>query len=115
MKAVWFLFLAALLPAAPDEVPKLSVENASLQQNEDGPGVATGFAFTPGEAVYFSCQLSGYQKVEKDGKNTISLTWSIEVRDAKGILVVRPEEGKIASAVTAEDRKWMPKARIVCA
>jgi len=111
MKAVWFLFVAALLPAAPDETPKLAIANASLQQNEDGANVVSGFAFTPGEAVYFSCQLTGYQKVEKDSKDTISLTWTIEVRDPKGILIVHPEQGKIDAAVTPEDRKWMPKAR----
>ena len=111
MKAVWFLFLAALLPAAPDDSPKLSIENASLQQSEDGVRISSGFAFTPGETVYFSCQIAGYQKIEKDDKNTIYLTWTIEVRDAKGILLVRPEEGKIVTPVAAEDRKWMPKAR----
>jgi len=111
MRAVWFLFLASLLSAFPDEPPKLSIENASLQQSEDGLPIPRGFAFTPGEAVHFSFQLAGYRKVEKDDKNTISLTWSIEVRDAKGILVVRPEQGKMETAVAPEDRKWMPKAR----
>jgi hypothetical protein len=113
MKVIWFLFLVALVSAAPapDDLLKLSIENASLQQSEDGPSVSNSFVFVPGEAVYFSCQLAGYQKVEKDDKNMISLTWSIEVRDPKGILLVRPEEGKIDTHVAPEDRKWMPKAR----
>jgi len=111
MRAVWFLLLAGLLAAAPDETPKLSIENVFLQQGEDGLPVPRGFAFTPGETVHFSCQLAGYQKVEKEDKNTISLTWSIEVRDAKGILLVRPADGKLETAVAPEDRKWMPKAR----
>ena len=113
MKVIWFLILAALVSAAPapDDLPKLSIENASLQQSEDGPSVAGSFVFVPGEAVYFSSQLAGYQKVEKDDKNTISLIWSIEVRDPKGILVVHPEQGKIDTHIAPEDRKWMPKAR----
>jgi hypothetical protein len=111
MKGFWFLFLAALLPAAPDDAPKLTLENASLQQSEDGTPVPGGFVFVPGESVHFSCQLAGYQKVEKEDKNTISLTWSIEVRDPKGTLVVVPVHNKIETPVAPEDRKWMPKAR----
>lgn len=111
MKVVWVLFLATLLSGAPDDTPKLSLENASLQQSEDGPSVSSSFVFVPGEAVYFSSQIAGYQKVEKDDKNMISLTWSIEVRDPKGILVTHPEKGMIDTHVAPEDRKWMPKAR----
>jgi len=112
MKVLWSFFLAAAsLAAAPEDVPKLTVENASLQTHEDGPSVPGGFTFVPGDAVHFSCQLGGYLKVEKDDKNTISLTWSIEVRDPQGVLIVAPEQGKIESTLAAEDRKWMPKVR----
>jgi hypothetical protein len=111
MRPLWCLILAAWLPAVAADIPKLSIENASLQTSEDGPSAAGGYAFVPGETIYFSCQLAGYLKVEKEDKNTIFLSWSVEVRDPQGVLLVAPGQGIIEAPLAAEDRKWMPKAR----
>src|SRR5438876_9554273 len=82
-----------------------------LHQSEDGPPVPGSFQFVPGDMVFFSCQLGGYKKVEKEHKEEIYLTYSIEVRDQRGVLLAPAEDGKIATDVSAEDKNWMPKVR----
>ena len=82
-----------------------------LHQSDDGPPVPGSFQFVPGDLVFFSCQLGGYKKVENDHKQEIYLTYSIEVRDQRGVLLAPAEDGKIATEVSAEDKNWMPKVR----
>ena len=82
-----------------------------LHQSEDGPPVPASFQFVPGDLVFFSCQLGGYKKVEKDNKQIIHLTYSIEVRDQRSVLLAPVEGGEIVTEVSAEDKNWMPKVR----
>ena len=90
---------------------KLSIEQPTLHQSEDGAPVPASFQFVPGDLVYFSCQFGGYKKVEKENKEIIHLTYSIEVRDQRGVLLVPVEADKVQTDVAAEDRNWMPKVR----
>ena len=104
-----FVTLFASIAAAADS--KLSIEHPTLHQSEDGPSVPGSFQFVPGDLVFFSCQLGGYKKVEKEHKEIINLSYTIEVRDQRGVLLAPVEEGKIATEVSAEDKNWMPKVR----
>jgi hypothetical protein len=105
------LLAAHFARAAPDE-PKLAIERLTLHQSEDGPPIPVDLEFVPGEAVYFSCQIAGYKKVEKDfEKSELSLTYTVEARDARGVLVVPIQNDKLATTVAPEDKNWMPKIR----
>jgi hypothetical protein len=98
--------------AAPAE-KKLAIVRPLLAQIEDGAPVSSGFEFLPGETIHFSCQIEGYKKVEepKSEQEKLLLTYQVEARDSRGVLLLPVEEGKEGGTVTAEDKNWMPKIR----
>ena len=105
------LATALVCTAAPAE-KKLAVVRPLLSQIEDGAPVSSGFEFLPGETIHFSCQVEGYQKLEdKSEIETILLTYQVEARDSRGVLVQPVQDGKEGGTVTAEDKNWMPKIR----
>ena len=112
MRWIAAVFVAAGLVclAAPAD-KKLTIVRDTFSQSEDGPPVASDYEFLPGETVYFSCQTDGYKKVEKDDKAQVYLTYRVEVKDSRGILLQPTQDGKVQTTVTAEDKDWLPKIR----
>jgi hypothetical protein len=113
MKLLVLLSLtAALARIATPEDRKLAIVRPLLSQTEDGAPVSSGFEFLPGETIHFSCQIEGYKKIEeKFDVNKILLTYQVEARDSRGVLLQPVQEGKEGGTVTAEDKNWMPKIR----
>src|SRR5262249_16941995 len=100
------LLLPILLSAAP---PKpLHVVEAQLHQNEDGPPLEQGTTFVPGEAIFFSCRLDGYQvsPVKK-----VSISYEFAAFDPAGVPIVEPAKGKVEAELSLEDKEWKPKIR----
>ncbi|MEO8025132.1 MAG: hypothetical protein ABI823_01580 [Bryobacteraceae bacterium] len=109
MRPMLFLLLSALLATSIDAADaKLHIENATVQQIEDGPALLSSESYVSGETVYFSCQIGGYQVSPKE---KISLLWDISVKDGGGVLLVPSYSGKIGADIFQEDKKWLPKAR----
>ncbi len=106
--ALIITFTAQVLPAAGQ---KFAIEHAALAQSEDGTPVPRNFDFLPGDVIFFSCQVAGYAKRAREDDSLIDLAYKIEVRDPKGVAVVPDEEGRVASALSAEDKQWLPKIR----
>lgn len=103
------LTTALLCLAAPPE-KKLAIVRPLLSQTEDGAPVSSGFEFVPGETIHFSCQIEGYKKIEdKPEVEKLLLTYQVEARDSRGVLLQHMQEGKEGGTVTAEDKNWMPK------
>ncbi|MEO7142263.1 MAG: hypothetical protein ABI165_02045 [Bryobacteraceae bacterium] len=91
---------------------KLQIEEARVAQFEDGPTPPANFQFEPGETVYFSFLLTGYQVKETDDEaRSIQLHYRIEVRDPYGVLAEEPKTSKLATGLSREDRHWDPKVR----
>ena len=68
------IFLGAALPAS----AAFSVDRIALHQFEDGPVLGPNHAFLPGETVFFSCRLTGYQlAVTGDDQRSVKLSWTI--------------------------------------
>jgi hypothetical protein len=88
----------------------LSIVNVALSQFEDGPTVPASQGFAPGEAIFFSFQVTGYQP-EGEEDLSIRLQWNMEVRDSIGVPVIPPHGAKIATGIAREDKEWMPKMR----
>jgi hypothetical protein len=106
------LILSALAIAAPQAEEKLAVVNVLLHQTEDGAVAQSTYPFLPGETVYFSCQIAGFQRVERHvDQQEMYLTYSIEVRDAHDVPVVPDVSDKIATLLSPEDKHWLPKIR----
>jgi hypothetical protein len=85
----------------------LQIADNGVRQMEDGPPIAAGAAFVPGETVFFSFQVHGYGT--SAGK--VQLSYRIEVLDPDGIPVVEPKEGKVATTLTTQDKDWIPRVR----
>ena len=107
----WSIASALLCLAAPAE-KKLAIVRTLLSQTEDGAPVSSGFEFLPGETIHFSCQVEGYKKLEdKSEVEKMLLTYQVEARDSRGVLLQAVQEGKEGGTVTSEDKNWMPKIR----
>jgi hypothetical protein len=101
--------LLAAVAAAQD--PKFSVTGASIQVVEDGAPAGDSHQFFAGETVYCSFLVSGFTKREKDDKQYLSITHRVEVRDPKGVAVVKPVEGAVGTELAPQDKNWLPKVR----
>lgn len=98
---------AAACLAAP---PKLEVVQPTLHQYEGGPPLAGTFEFFPGDTVFLSFKVAGFQLVEKADEESLSLSYEIEAFDPQGLRLRERATGKVAGVVTPEDKKakWMP-------
>jgi hypothetical protein len=102
---------AALACVAATPEKKLAIVRPVLAQTEDGPPVASDYEFLPGETVYFACQAEGYKRAEKNDKMEMYLTYQIEVKDGRGVLLQPVQDDKIQTTVSPEDKDWQPKIR----
>jgi len=99
-----FLGVAMPTPAA------FSVDRIALHQFEDGPVLGPNHAFLPGETVFFSCRLTGYQAaVTGDDQRSVKLSWKVAVTDPAGVPLVSEASGVIAEPLSSQDKNWYPK------
>jgi hypothetical protein len=88
---------------------KLSIDDPALHQFEDGPELAPGYEFVPGETVYFSCRVAGYQILKKDEAQSVKLSWQMRALDPAGVPIVKEESKRLEDAVSSQDKNWKPK------
>ena len=98
----------ALAGLAQEPARPLAVVNPILQQYEDGPPLAEDYKFIPGETVFLSFQVQGYQ-LSPDRQ--VRLTYSIETLDSDQIRLVEPSSEKLETTTTEQDKDWMPRIR----
>jgi hypothetical protein len=101
-------FATALLSSAAPAEKKLAIVKMAFAQTEDGPGLTSTYQFQAGESAFFSCLVEGYTKSDKD---EIFLTYQIQAKDARGILVQPASSDKIEATLAPEDKDWKPKLR----
>ena len=100
------MLLAGALPAA----AALSVERIALHQFEDGPVLPETHVFLPGEPIFFSCRLMGFQtEAAKEEQKAVKLSWKVQVTDPSGAALAREASGTIADLVSTMDKNWLPK------
>lgn len=86
------------------------MERIALHQFEDGPILDPSHAFLPGETVYASCRLTGYQVAgDTDEKRSVKLLWEAHAADAAGVAVAKSASGAIEQQVFKQDKDWRPK------
>src|ERR1035438_4034132 len=81
--------------AAPAE-KKLAIVRMAFAQSEDGPALTSTYQFLAGESIFFSCLVEGYTKSDKD---EIFLTYQIQSKDARGVLLQQASSDKIEAAL----------------
>lgn len=106
------LFLIALLAGSAWAAPgKLRIEHASVHNSEDGPDLPVSYRFRPGDLVYFSFRVSGYEKKDEDDSTRVRLSWRVMVEDNSGVPLVEGSSGKVDTLVSSEDKDWTPVGR----
>ena len=108
-RLAWLTFLFALLSFG--AVAKdLAIDRPSLHQIEDGPPIDASIYFLPGETVYWSFRVSGFETKEKDEElRDLSLRYRVEVQDSSQVPALAPFAGAVAASIRKEDKDWMPK------
>jgi len=106
-----FALIVLMMPAlllAQEPATSPTVANASVQQFEDGSPLPADYAFVPGETVFFSFQVRGYQTSPDE---EVHMSYRIEALDSDKIPVVETKSGKLDATVTDMDKDWLPKIR----
>jgi hypothetical protein len=106
-------FLPALVIGAALAGPcfgALAIDRVDVHQFEDGPLLEASHVFLPGETVYLSCRLTGYQIAgSADSGRSIKLSWRFHASDAAGMNVVPDATGVIEVPIFSQDKDWRPK------
>jgi len=98
----------ALLSSAAAAENKLAAVRLVFAQTEDGPALTSTYQFLAGESIFFSCLVEGYSKSEKQ---EILLTYQIQAKDARGVLLQPALNNKVEATLAPEDKDWKPKLR----
>lgn len=107
--AILTLVAAAAVLSGPVHAA-LAVERLAVHQFEDGPLLASTHVFLPGETVFFSCRVMGFNLATgNDDQRSASLSWQIRVTDPVGVPLVRDTTGRVAQQVFDQDKNWLPK------
>jgi len=108
------LLTLLFLPTVVNADGALAVIGAGVQSAEDAPFVQSDYRFQPGEFVYTTFQIAGFQ-AEGGGSDEkprkVSMTYSVTTEDANGVALCPPVEEKIQEELNAEDKNWTPKRR----
>lgn len=87
----------------------LTVERLGVHQFEDGPLLDTSHVYLPGETVYVSCRIAGFQAATANDQRSVKLSWQLRAVDPAGVLVTPVASGRIETPVFAQDKDWLPK------
>lgn len=86
----------------------LRIVHGAVQEMEDGGAAPPGSSFVPGQSVFFSFHVEGYQ-VSADKK--IKVSYQTDVFDPEGVRLIEPIESNLDSTLSDEDKNWKPKVR----
>ncbi|MEO8097397.1 MAG: hypothetical protein ABI811_06815 [Acidobacteriota bacterium] len=109
------IFAMVLAATAVAPAADLSIQRLALLQYEGGPTLTPGYEYLPGETVWLTCRLTGFQRSEKDkdtGEERVRLSWNVRAADAAGILLEPPQMGVIEETLRPEDKEWVPKVNV---
>jgi len=96
--------LAAVLNGA---AGTLSLLNVTISDSDGGASLPSGFMHVPGETLFFSFQVAGYQAaIDK-----VHLSYKIEAFDPHGVRIVEPIAAAIEDTLAPEDKNWKPTVR----
>lgn len=90
----------------------LAFQRIALLDYEDGPPIVPGYEYQPGDNVWVSVRLTGFQRAVQDaeaGLDRVQLSWQARPQDASGALLAPPMRGIIDETLRPEDKEWLPK------
>src|SRR5260370_24114576 len=101
-------FVLALLLSAAAPPKTFKAVDVGIHQSEDGPLVEKGTTFVPGETLFFSCRLDGYQV---SPARKVAIEYQFTAVDPAGVPLMQPVSAKIETELALEDSEWQPKIR----
>jgi hypothetical protein len=105
MRRLALLFGMALSAGA---AGPLAIVSTAVEQSEGGSPLPESFEHIPGEVLFFSFQIQGYQ-VSADQK--IKLRYKLEAFDPAGVRIMPAAEVPIEAELAPQDKEWKPKVR----
>lgn len=99
------LLTAGNLPAA----SKLAFERLALHQYEDGPLLASSYQFLPGETIWFSVRIAGFESQPAGDNRNVKISWQVGIVDPDGVAVEAPRTGRLDESLRSQDKDWVPK------
>jgi hypothetical protein len=99
------LLTAGTLPAA----SKLAFERLALHQYEDGPLLPASHEFLPGETIWFSGRIAGFESQQAGDNRNVKLSWQVRIVDPGGVAVEPPKTGRLDESLRLQDKDWVPK------
>jgi hypothetical protein len=94
---------------SPGQTKPVAIERLALHQYEDGPVLAPGYEFVPGETAYFSCRIAAYHIVRNDQQQSVKLAWQMRMLDPSGVPIEKDQSGRIEDQLFPQDKSWVPK------
>jgi len=106
---VLFAAGAVLASGTLSAAPKLALERLALHQYEDGPLLPSSHDFLPGETVWFSCRIAGFESEPAGDNRNVKLSWQVGLLDPGRIPVEPPKTGRLDESLRFQDKDWVPK------
>jgi hypothetical protein len=104
------LFAAVVLLAGSlGAAPKLAFERLALHQYDDGPLLPATHDFLPGETVWFSCRITGFDSRPAGDNREVKLSWQAGLVDPAGVAVEPSKTGRMDDSLRLQDKDWVPK------
>jgi hypothetical protein len=106
----WIIPLTLLLtvenlPAA----SKLAFERLALHQYEDGPLLPSSYEFLPGETIWFSVRIAGFESQPAGDNRNVKISWQVGIVDPDGVAVEAARTGRLDESLRFQDKDWVPK------
>ncbi|HJT90094.1 MAG TPA: hypothetical protein VJ732_19620 [Bryobacteraceae bacterium] len=98
--------LLILAAAAPLFAAQLSVLRPAISDSDGGAPFPVSFEHVPGEILFFSCRVAGFQKTSDE---QMHLAYTVEAFDPHGVPIQEAVRNEIREEVTPQDKDWMPK------
>jgi hypothetical protein len=104
-RLAWLLVIAATAAAG---AGPLQIVNPAIAQEDGGGSLPPGFTYVPGEVLFFSFQVQGYQAADEK----IRLHYRVDALDPLGVKIVETVQKALEATLAAEDKEWKPKVRV---
>jgi hypothetical protein len=106
---VLFAAGAVLASGTLSAASKLALERLALHQYEDGPLLPSSHDFLPGETIWFSCRITGFESEPAGDNRNVKLSWQTGLLDPAKIPVEPPKTGSLDESLRLLDKDWVPK------
>ena len=103
MRLIVAVAFASSLLAAP-----FGIVRPIISDSDGGAALPASFDHRPGETMFFSCRVTGFQKTPEE---KIHLAYSVQAFDSKGVPLMELFKNEITDEVTPQDKEWMPKVQ----